>query len=218
MRQSGTDTAERSLREGIIDTCLRMNREGINQGTSGNVSARWRDGMLITPSGIAYERLLPEDMVFINARGKHNPGQRPSSEWRFHLAILRSRPEIAAVVHTHSLHATALAICGMEIPALHYMIAAAGGPNIRCAPYATFGTDALSRNVVEALQDRSACLLANHGVVVTGPGLERALWLAGEVETLAHQYILSLGLGGPRLLPDVEIDRVVRKMRHYGPR
>ncbi|AHE97200.1 fuculose phosphate aldolase [Thioalkalivibrio paradoxus ARh 1] len=212
------DQSERLLREGMIDICLRMNREGINQGTSGNVSARWRDGMLITPSGIPYDALRPEDMVFVGPRGEHDAGQRPSSEWRFHLAILDSRPEIGAVVHTHSLHATALAICGMEIPALHYMIAAAGGPTIRCAPYATFGTEALSRNVVEALQDRSACLLANHGVVATGPGLERALWLAGEVETLAHQYILSLGLGGPRLLPDAEIDRVVRKMQHYGPR
>lgn len=212
------DTTERSLRQSIIDTCLRMNREGINQGTSGNVSVRWGHGMLISPSGIPYEDLEPGDIVFLDANGTHAPGQRPSSEWRLHLGILRARPETDAVVHTHSIHATALSMRGMEIPAAHYMVAAAGGPNIRCARYATFGTPELSEYAVEALADRSACLLANHGVVATGPDLRKALWLAGEIEVLARQYILSLMLGGPDLLSDAEIERVRERFRNYGLR
>lgn len=212
------DPTELSLRQSIIDTCLRMNREAINQGTSGNVSARWGDGMLISPSGIPYEQLEPADIVFVDANGTHMPRQRPSSEWRLHLGVLQARPEIGAVVHTHSVHATALAMRGMEIPAAHYMVAAAGGPNIRCARYATFGTPELSERALEALEARSACLLANHGVVATGPDLRRALWLAGEIEVLARQYILSLMLGGPDLLSDAEIDRVRERFRDYGLR
>jgi L-fuculose-phosphate aldolase len=212
------DATEQSLRSEIIATCLRMNREGINQGTSGNVSARWRDGMLITPSGVPYEDLEDADIVFVSADGRPGAGRQPSSEWRFHLAILGSRPEIGAVVHTHSIHATALAMRGMEIPAAHYMIAIAGGPSIRCAPYATFGSRELSDRAVQALEGRNACLLANHGVIATGPNLRRALWLAGEVETLARQYILSLLLGGPNLLSDDEVARVAERFRGYGPR
>ena len=212
------DPTELSLRQSIIDTCLRMNREAINQGTSGNVSARWGDGMLISPSGIPYEELEPADIVFLDAKGTHPPSQRPSSEWRLHLGILQARPEIGAVVHTHSVHATALAMRGMEIPAAHYMVAAAGGPNIRCARYATFGTRDLSERAIEALEDRSACLLANHGVVATGPDLRRALWLASEIEVLARQYILSLMLGGPDLLSAAEIERVRERFRDYGLR
>ena len=212
------DPTELSLRQSIIDTCLRMNREAINQGTSGNVSARWGDGMLISPSGIPYEELEPADIVFLDANGTHAPGQRPSSEWRLHLGILQARPETGAVVHTHSVHATALAMRGMEIPAAHYMVAAAGGPNIRCARYATFGTPDLSERTIEALEDRSACLLANHGVLATGPDLRRALWLAGEIEVLARQYILSLMLGGPDLLSDAEIERVRERFWDYGLR
>jgi L-fuculose-phosphate aldolase len=212
------DPTELSLRQSIIDTCLRMNREGINQGTSGNVSARWGDGMLISPSGIPYDELTPEDIVFVDAHGTHPPGQRPSSEWRLHLGILQARADIGAIVHTHSIHATALSMRGMEIPAAHYMVAAAGGPNIRCARYATFGTPELSARAIEALEGRSACLLANHGVVTAGPDLRRALWLAGEVEVLARQYILSLMLGGPDLLSDAEIKRVRKRFRDYGLR
>lgn len=212
------ESREKFLRQAIIDTCLRMNREGINQGTSGNVSARWDDGMLITPSGTPYEDLRPEDIVFVAADGTPANGQRPSSEWRFHLAILLSRPEVSAVVHTHSIHATALAMRGMEIPAAHYMVAAAGGDSIRCAAYATFGSEELSANALEALEDRSACLLENHGVIAIGPTLQRALWLAREVETLAQQYILSLSLGGPRILDSAEMARVREKFLDYGIR
>lgn len=212
------DAIEQSLRREIIATCLRMNREGINQGTSGNVSVRWHDGMLITPSGIPYDELRDADIVFVTADGDHAAGDRPSSEWRFHLAILRSRPEVGAVVHTHSIHATALAMRGMEIPAAHYMIAAAGGENIRCAPYATFGTRELSDLAVAALDGRRACLLANHGVIATGPDLRKALWLAGEVEVLAQQYILSLMLGGPSLLSSDDIAQAIERFRGYGVR
>jgi len=212
---------EQQLRQAIIEACLAMNAQGINQGTAGNISARHGETMLITPSGVPYEDLAPKDIVAMTLTGKYGSyaGKlAPSSEWRFHLDILRARPDVGAVVHTHSPHATALAICGEEIPAVHYMIAAAGGPTIRVAPYATYGTEELSRNALEALEDRSACLLANHGVIATGPSLQRALWLAGEVETLARQYILARSLGAPRILPDDEIAVVVEKFKSYGPR
>ncbi|MGE5767011.1 MAG: class II aldolase/adducin family protein [Bacteroidota bacterium] len=198
-----------------------MNASGINQGTSGNVSARCGGTLLITPSGLPYDAMTPDDIVAMpldRDDGSHEGGLAPSSEWRFHHDILWARPEVGAVVHTHSTYATALAICGREIPAVHYMIAAAGGPTIRVAPYATYGTAELSRNALEALEGRSACLLANHGVIATGPTLGRALWLAGEVETLAKQYVLAQALGKPRILPDDEIARVVEKFKSYGPK
>lgn len=212
------DQKEFALRQDIINTCLRMNQIGINQGTSGNVSSRWQDRVLITPSGVPYEQLEPDDIVLMDLDGNHAPEQKPSSEWRFHLAILRDRAEVNAVVHTHSMYATSLAIRGMDIPAVHYMIAAAGGPTIRCAPYATFGTPELSRNALAALEGRKACLLGNHGVIATGDNLYKALWLAKEVEVLAQQYVLSLQLGGPSLLSDEEIARVVEKFKSYGAR
>lgn len=212
------DQKELALRQAIIKTCLRMNEIGINQGTSGNISSRWQDGLLITPSGVPYEQLEVEDIVFMDLEGNHAPDQKPSSEWRFHLAILHDRGDINVVVHTHSLYATALAIRGMDIPAVHYMVAAAGGPTIRCAPYATFGTPELSQNALAALEGRRACLLGNHGVIATGDNLYKALWLAKEVEVLAQQYVLSLQLGGPNLLSDEEIARVAEKFKSYGAR
>lgn len=209
---------ETALRADIVAHALRMNEIGINQGTSGNVSARWQEGCLITPTGVPYEELEARDIVFLDRGGAHDERQSPSSEWRFHLHIYRHRPEIHAIVHTHSMYATALSIKGLSIPAVHYMIAAAGGPSIRCAPYATFGSEELSHHALAALEDRSACLLANHGVIATGPSLFRALWLAKEVEVLAHQYYITLQLGGGNILPDAEIERVKIKMRDYGPR
>ncbi|WP_018877391.1 class II aldolase/adducin family protein [Thioalkalivibrio sp. ALE28] len=206
-----------ALREAVIHAGLETNRRGLNQGTSGNISVRLGDGMLITPSGVPYEALRPEDLVYVDAAGRWDPQRKPSSEWHFHRAILQARPELGAVVHVHSVYASVVAIQGRDIPALHYMIAAAGGSSIRCAPYATFGTEALSRLAVEALEDRTACLLANHGMIATGPDLERALWLTEEVELLARQYVLSLQIGGPTLLDDAEMDRVLEKFRHYGP-
>ncbi|WP_019624238.1 L-fuculose-phosphate aldolase [Thioalkalivibrio thiocyanoxidans] len=208
---------ESALRQAIIDTALETNRRGLNQGTSGNVSARLGDGMLITPSGVPYEALRPEDLVAVDAQGHWSDHQKPSSEWHFHRAILQARPELNAVVHVHSTYASVVAIQGRDIPALHYMVAAAGGNSIRCAPYATFGTEQLSRYAVAALQDRLACLLANHGMIATGPDLARALWLTEEVELLAQQYVLSLQIGGPQLLNDEEMERVLEKFRDYGP-
>ena len=212
--------AERDLRQGVIDACLEMNASRINQGTSGNVSARWENGLLVTPSGVPYGELEPEDIVFMTFDGKFEagPGLKPSSEWRFHVDVMADRPDVEAIVHTHSLYATTIAIKGLDIPAVHYMIAAAGGPTIRCAPYATFGTAELSAHAVKALEGRHACILRHHGVIACGPNLKRALWLAGEVETLAKQYHLSLMLGDPPVLPDEEIARVVAKFGTYGPK
>ncbi len=209
---------ERKSRQSIIDHCLKMNASGLNQGTSGNISVRHGDGLLITPSGIPYEELGPDDIVFLAMDGRATGGHEPSTEWRFHRDILEQRPDVNAVVHAHPTYSTVLAIRGMEIPPLHYMIAAAGGDTIRCADYATFGTEELSLNALAALEGRSACLLANHGIIATGPSLPKALWLAVEVETLARQYVLSLQLGGPNLLPKEEIDRVMEKFRNYGYR
>lgn len=221
MARQDNKKAELALRREIIATCLAMNASGLNQGTSGNVGARFGGTLLITPTGVPYEELTPKDIVAMpldRDDGGYHGKLAPSSEWRFHHDILRSRPDVGAIVHTHSLHATALAICGEEIPAVHYMIAAAGGPTIRVAPYATYGTAELSQLALAALEGRSACLLENHGMIATGPNLKRALWLAGEVETLARQYILARGFGKPRVLPDDEIARVVEKFKSYGPR
>ena len=211
------DEAEIELREEIIRTGIRMNELGINQGTSGNISVRWQTGILLTPTGIPYEELNPEDICYQNWEGEVEGRLERSSEWRFHLAIQKNRKDVNAVVHTHSNHATALAIQEMEIPAIHYMVAAGGGPNIRCAPYATFGTKELSQHALKALADRKCCLLAHHGVIATGSSISKALWLAGEVETLAKQYLLILSTGKEaKLLSGDEIERVRIKMSDYG--
>jgi L-fuculose-phosphate aldolase len=213
--------AELELRRKIIAACREMNASGINQGTSGNISARLGDSMLITPSGVSYDEMAPRDIARMPIAGEYGSWEgplTPSSEWRFHLDIMRARPEVGAVVHTHSTYATTLAICGREIPAIHYMIAAAGGPSIRVARYATYGTKELSDNALTALEGRTCCLLANHGLIATGPSLGRAMWLAVELEALARQYYLSLLIGGAQTLPDAEIDRVIEKFKSYGPR
>ena len=215
------DKAELKLRESIINACRSMNGLGINQGTSGNISARYGDTMLITPSGMPYEEMEPRDIVPMTLTGEYGSytgNNVPSSEWRFHLDIMRARPEVGSVVYTHSTYATTLAICGKEIPPVHYMIAAAGGPSIRVAPYATYGTKELSENALKALEGRTCCLLANHGMIATGATLKRAMWLAVELETLARQYYLTLALGDPNLLSEAEIGHVVEKFKGYGPR
>ena len=210
---------EYSLRKEIIATCLVMETKGINQGTSGNVSARWDDGLLITPSGLAYDTMAPEEIIYLERDGTPHGPHSPSSEWRFHLDIVLARPDIQAVVHAHPIYCTAHAILGKGIPAVHYMIAAAGGSTIRCAPYATFGTEELSRGVVNALEGRLACLLANHGLIACGPSLRKALWLANEVEVLAKQYFLSLQIGEPVVLSDEEMTTVIQKFKTgYGPK
>lgn len=205
-----------SIRKEIAAACQDMNRRGINQGTSGNISARVDEGFLLTPSGMAYDEMKPADIVLMRPDASHTGKRKPSSEWRFHHALMTSRPEIGAVVHTHSMFATTLSCLGMEIPAVHYMVAAAGGHNIRCAPYATYGTQETANNALKALEDRSACLLANHGMIVVGPNLKKAMWLAVEVETLAAQYWRALQIGKPNILSKAEIQRVIDKFKSYG--
>ena len=213
------DEEERALRRAIVDACLWMNASGLNQGTSGNISSRWRERMLITPSGIPYERLEQEMLAAmpLDAEdGRWEGPCAPSTEWRFHRDILRERPESGAIVHTHSPHATALAMARQPIPPAHYMVAAFGGA-VRCADYATFGTEALSRAALTALEDRRACLLANHGAIAVGRDLEHAMRLAVELEALARQYVLSLSIGGPVLLTDDEMDAAAHAFAGYGP-
>jgi L-fuculose-phosphate aldolase len=210
-------TDEREKRQSIIDACRSMNALGINQGTSGNISLRHDSGLLITPTSVPYETMQPEQIVFMDLDGSFDPAQRPSSEWRFHLDILKARPEVNAVVHAHPPYSTILAIMGLEIPPIHYMIAVAGGDTIRCAPYATFGTQELSEHAVKALEDRLACLLEHHGMIAIGPSLSKAMWLAVEVETLARQYHGCLQIGTPRLLSKAEIKNVLGRIAGYGP-
>jgi L-fuculose-phosphate aldolase len=204
----------------LIAAARRMNELGINQGTSGNCSLRCGEVMLITPSAIAYEALTPELIVAmrIGGGGSFEGIVRPSSEWRFHHDIFASRPEIGAVVHNHAPYATALAIARREIPACHYMIARFGGAPVRVADYALFGTAELSAHVLAALDGRTACLMANHGCIATGPDIGTALAAAVELEALARQYVLSLAAGGPVLLSAAEVDAaIVQFATAYGP-
>ena len=209
--------SEAEDREAVVEACRALAASGLNRGTSGNVSLRRGDVALVSPSGVTPERLRAGDVAAmpIEGGGAWSGPLRPSTEWRFHLDILRARPEVAAVVHCHPLHATALSIARRAIPACHYMVAAFGGADVRCAPYALFGTAELSAHAVAALEGRCACLLANHGTIVCGPSLERALWLAVELETLAAQYWHSLPLG-PVLLSEAEVAEAVEAFRGYG--
>ncbi len=208
------------LRAAVIRTARAMNASGINVNKSGNVSVRCRrgarPGFLLTPSGVPYDALDTEDIVFVDDEGRPVGRREPSSEWRFHAAIFAARPELAAIVHTHSPHATALACHGLPIPSFHYMVAVAGGSDIRCADYATFGTQELADNAVAALAGRRACLLAHHGVIACGKSLDAAFALAVEVENLARTYLLVRGLGEPRLLDAAEMERVVQRFATYG--
>lgn len=207
------------LRQAIVEACRAMNALGINQGTSGNISVRHGRTMLISPSAVAYEAMTADQIAAMPIDGEYGAWSgplNPSTEWRIHLDIMRSRPEVGAVVHGHPPFATALAITRREIPACHYMIAAFGGPTVRCAPYATYGTKELSEHALRALQDRKACLLANHGVVVCGATLARTMWLAVELETLARQYYHSLLIGGPVILSDAAIAATAEKLGSYG--
>ena len=211
---------EQDLREQLVAVARRMNGSGLNQGTSGNLSARIPGGLLITPSSLAYELMEPSDLVAIDGQGRplQEAGRRPSSEWRLHADVLAARPELQAVLHCHPIHGTALACHDKGIPPFHYMTAVAGGDDIRCAPYATFGTEELSRFTVEALVDRKACLLARHGLVTAGDNLDQALGIAVEVETLARMYLQALQLGEPPLLSDGQMQAVHAQFRglHYG--
>jgi L-fuculose-phosphate aldolase len=205
-----------ALRREMIATCNFMNDRGINQGTSGNLSVRVPGGFLITPSGVPYAEMVPEDIVTMHLDASHDGARKPSSEWRFHRDLMARKPEVGAVIHLHSRFCTSLSMLRREIPAVHYMVAAAGGPTVPCVPYVTWGTQELADLIVGALSDRLACLLANHGMVAIGPDLKKAAWLAVEVEALAAQYWHALQIGDPYVLPDDEIARVIEKFKGYG--
>ena len=209
---------ETALRQNIIDACLAMNASGLNQGTSGNISVRSEDALLITPSGVPYDAMTP-DMIAtmpLDGGGAWEGPCKPSSEWRFHLDILNARPDVNAIVHAHPSYCTALSMLQKDIPAAHYMIAAFGGNSVRCAPFAVFGTAELSTHAVEALRDRTASLLANHGAIALGTDLAQAMWRAVELETLARQYAIAMQTGDPIILSDKVIDETLAKFGGYG--
>ena len=205
-----------TLRQRIIEACHQMERSGLNRGTSGNVSCREGDHFLITPSGVPVPQLRSESIVAMGFKGEIIGEGKPSSEWHFHLDLLKNRPELNAIVHTHSPHATALACLREDLPAFHYMIAIAGGDSVRCAPYALLGTEALSAHAVNAMKDRKACLLANHGLIAAGRDLDEAMAVATEIESLCQQYLLARQTGQPVLLSSEEMLAVIDRFRSYG--
>ena len=217
-------TPEATARQDIIDACREMISNGLNQGTSGNVSIRCDDRMLISPSATPYDTMTPEMIASVDLSGDLDDIRddawdgplKPSTEWRFHWKLLKERPDITAVVHAHPTYCTSLAILRKPIPACHYMIAAFGGMDVRCSDYHTFGTPQLATMVVAAMQDRTACLLANHGMVAGGAGIAQAMWRAVELETIARQYYLSSQLGEPVLLSKDQIDETLRMFAGYG--
>lgn len=216
MPQTLTNACEQLLSISQQLKCL-----GLNRGTSGNASVRVNNevgqaGFLITPSGVAVEKMAPADMVWMDFAGNAEDDKQPSSEWRFHLDILQHKPEANAVIHTHSMFATTLSTLRLDIPAFHYMIALAGGDSIRCAPYALFGSQQLSDNALLALQDRKACLLANHGMIAIGETLDKALGITQEVENLCEQYLRALQAGRPYILNQQQMLEVQEKFKGYG--
>ena len=209
-------------RNQIIDYSLKLNSTNLSPLRSGNISLRAEQdniqGYLITPSGKKYETLKPEDIVFmgLNEEAVDNDSvNKPSSEWRFHRDIYVNKKDAQAIVHAHSPHATAVSSHGKSIPPFHYMIALAGGEDIKCAEYATFGTKELSQNVIKALENRSACLMSNHGQVAFGKNLDQAFELAQEIENICHQYTIALKLGEPKILSLEEMKKVLEKARNY---
>ncbi|MGI9405129.1 MAG: class II aldolase/adducin family protein [Hyphomicrobiaceae bacterium] len=208
---------EADVRAAVAAAARAMSETGLSPGLSGNVSARWKKGMLITPSALPYDQMTAADIVAVAADGKvADPKQKPSTEWRFHLAALDARPDKHAVVHTHSPNATSLACAGKPIPAFHYRVAVAGGADIPLVPYALFGTEILAEHVAAGLAERDACLLANHGQVTLGTTPDAALDLAREVETLAEQYVNVLQIGKPRILNETAMTKVLDQFKDYG--
>ncbi|PHM27310.1 L-fuculose-phosphate aldolase [Xenorhabdus budapestensis] len=204
--------------QSIIEACLKMNALGLNQGTSGNISARYQDGFLITPSGVPYERLTPDQIVYIKHDGKTEPDKVPSSEWHFHLSCYQARPELNAVVHNHAVNATAVSILNHSIPAIHYMVAVTGTDHI---PYSTFGTPELAKSVKEGIKYSNALLMQHHGMIAMEANLEKALWLANEVEILAKLYLKILLVVGNAaknipILSSEEMQRILTKFKNYG--
>lgn len=212
---------EMDWRGEIVAGALELERLGLNHGSAGNLSLRAGETVLVTPSGVPARELRPEVIALMqldDASGAYEGPLPPSSEWRFHLDIYRARPDVGAVVHMHSTYATTLATLRRPIPAVHYMIAAFGGPSVPCVGYAAYGTPELSRLVVEGLKDRDGALLANHGAIVVGGAMRKALWRAVELESLAQVYYLGALAGSPVILPDDEIWRTVERFKSYGPR
>jgi len=207
---------DRALRQALVDTVTRLDAAGYNHGTSGNVSCRSGAGLLISPTGANAATLTADRIVRLAPDGSVVGDGVPSSEWHMHRAILNAYPAVDAVIHTHADCCVALSCLQRPLPAFHYMIAAFGGADVRCAPYATFGTAALADNAVEALRDRRACLLSNHGMIAVGASLEAALNLTIKLETLARQYLLACQAGSPVILPDAEIARVLERYSGYG--
>lgn len=207
---------EAELRSALVEACRTMLRRGLIKGTSGNISVRTGNGLLISPTGIPYDVLSADQIVAMRWDGSFDGDVLPSSEWRFHRDILRSRADLNAVVHTHSPQATAVSVLGRSIPPIHYRIAAAGGPDIRCSGYATFGTQELADMALKALEGRRACLLAHHGVIAAHASLQQAMALAETVEELATLYLLCLPMGEPPQLAPEAIAEVIEKHHTYG--
>ena len=207
-------------REEIIKFAQKLNSTNLSPLRSGNISLKAQnnneEGFLITPSGKKYDSLKSDDIVFVSLEGRYDEkGLKPSSEWRFHKDIYLKKPDAKAIVHAHSPHATAVSAHGKDIPAFHYMVALAGGDNIKCAKYATFGTQELSNNIIDALENRKACLMSNHGQVAFGENLESAFELAEELENICHQYINTIKLGDPKILSSSEMDVILEKVKNY---
>ena len=212
-----TRPPEAEIRAAIVAACVRMTALGLNHGTAGNVSVRAGERFLLTPSGVDYDRLTPESIVSVAFDGSFAGPAQPSSEWRLHAALLRARPEMRAVVHTHSLHATAVACLREPIPPFHYLVGLGGRAEIPCAAYATYGTAELAANALAVLREGKTCLLANHGALALGTTLRQALALAASIETMATQYVLARQIGAPVLLGAAEMARAIEKLRTYGP-
>jgi L-fuculose-phosphate aldolase len=210
----------KTIQQQLLDLALYLQASGLNEGSSGNCSIRDRDGFYITPSGINPKAMSIDDMVFMDFNGtiesSQKPPREPSSEWRFHHDILKTLKDANVVIHTHSTFATTLSLFRKDIPAFHYMIAAAGGNSIRCTKYELFGTQALSDAALIALNDRKACLLANHGMITIGRDIEDALNISHEVERLCEQYTYALQIGSPVILSDEEMGEVIEKFKSYG--
>ena len=211
---------EQHLRQQLINYALALNSSGLSVGRSGNLSIRYQQGLLITPTGIDYQQLSAEDIVRLELDGTpgHQQRRKPSSEWHFHCSLYQTQPEVNAIVHAHPTYCTALACTGRNIPAFHYMVAVAGGKEIPIADYALFGTGQLSDNVTKTLRHHRACLLANHGMIAMGSDLERAFNLAQEVETLAQQYCEALKLGAVTILSNRQMEQVIERFKTYGQR
>ena len=208
-----------ALRQQVVQACIDMNAHDLNQGTSGNVSVRQPGGMLITPSGVPYEQMSPDDLVFVGEDGSYADDAVPSSEWRFHLACYRARSDANAVIHNHPPYGSVLAILNKPIPAIHYMIAVAGGKDIPVIEYATYGTPELADYVEAGLKTRKAILMRHHGMLATGPTMASAMWMAVEVETLARMYVNLLQITDtPPVLSDAQMDEVLSKIGSYGLR